>query len=53
MTCALNFVFNGREISLPGKSVQCIGCSDLVQGVLACLALPQGYCMTLGKSGQL
>lgn len=21
MTCALNFVFNGREISLPGKTV--------------------------------
>lgn len=21
MTCALNFIFNGREISLPGKAV--------------------------------
>lgn len=53
MMCALSFIFNGREISLPGKTV-CKAQVATIWFTGSCLpgSVP-GLCMALNKSCQL
>lgn len=48
MTCALNFIFNGREISLPGKEVYEVQVAvTWFTAFLPAMGLPQGHCIAL------
>lgn len=48
MTCALNFIFNGKEISLPGKAVcELQVAMTWFTALLPAMDLPQGCCTAL------